>query len=272
MTQAPLLAPEPPWLAQLLATLAEHEILASPQLAAVLGQPTETLAPVLARLVRDRHVRVITGATGSTAYAITIRGAKLLAELTGDEPVPVGRARSATMLDHELVKNDLAVVLQLLDSAGTIDLLRWETARDAIGDAVLLVRGTRTERVALVADGLAVIGTPAGPTALLVEVDMGTVPLARMEKKYEGYAAWWRSNGPERRFGLRSLRVVTIAKHEARMARLRAVAAKAAGTGAHGLFWFATADVLDPETPEALLAPRFVSAAPEGRSSALFVR
>lgn len=192
MPQATLLAPEPPWLPELLAALAEHEYLAAHQVAALTAQTIEAVRPVLERLVRDRQVRVLSAHTGSTAYQLAARGAKLLAELSGDEPVPVGRSRATAMLDHELVKNDLAVVLKLLDSENAIELLRWETSRDALADAIHLVRGRTTERVALVADGLAVIATPHGPTALLVEIDMGTVSLKRMRTKFEGYAAWWR--------------------------------------------------------------------------------
>jgi hypothetical protein len=262
MTQAPLLAPEPPWLPELLGALAEHEFLAPTQIAALIGREVADLVPVLDRLVRDRQVRVMRGGTGSTAYALALRGARFLAELTGDEPVPVGRAKSASILDHELVKNDLAVVLQLLAAKGAIELLRWETARDALADAVHLMRGARGERVALVADALVVVMTPSGPTALLVEVDMGTVAATRMAKKYEGYAAWWRGGGPDRRFGIRSLRVLTIAKHEARAARLRAAATDAVGTDAHGLLWFASSDVLNVDAPETLLTPRFVTADP----------
>lgn len=266
MKQATLLAPEPPWLPELLGALAEHELLGVHQLAALVGRTADEIGAVLDRLARDRQIRVLSAATGSTAYALAIRGARLLAELTGDEPVPVGRARSAAMLDHELLKNDLAVVLQLLDAQGAIKLLRWETARDALADAVHLMRGRRGERVALVADGLAVVAAPTGPTALLVEIDMGTVSLSRMRTKYEGYAAWWRGGGPERRFGTKSLRVLTIAKHEARMARLRAAATEAVGTDARGLLWFATADVLDADAPEKLLSASYwtasVNAAP----------
>lgn len=263
MKQPTLLPPEPPWLPELLAALAEREYLAAHQLGALVGQTVDTLGPVLERLVRDRHVRTLTGASGSRAYAIALRGARLLAELTGDEPVPVGRARSSAILDHELLKNDLAVVLQLLDAQGVIELLRWETARDQLADAVHFMRGRRGERVALVADARAVIATPNGPSSLLVEIDMGTVSLARMRTKYEGYAAWWRGGGPERRFGTKSLRVLTIAKHEARMARLRAAAAEAVGSDAHGLLWFASADVLDADAPDKLLAARFWTARPE---------
>lgn len=271
MSQATLLPPEPPWLPELLAKLAEHEFLATHQLAALLREPAETIALVIERLVRDRQVRVLSSGPGSIAYELALRGARLLAELTGEEQVSIGRARSSAMLDHELLKNDLAVVLQLLDSQNLIELLRWETARDAIADAVHLVRGSRTERVALVADALAVIATPTGPTALLVEVDMGTVSLKRMRLKYEGYASWWRGGGPERRFGLKSLRVLTITRHEPREARLRAAAAEVAGSGAQGLFWFGTADALDPVAPDRLLAASFRPATPDAQPSILFV-
>lgn len=270
MKQPTLLPPEPPWLPELLGALAEREYLAVHQLGALIGQTADAVAPVLERLVRDRHVRVLTGASGSRAYALALRGSRLLAELTGDEPVPIGRARSAAILDHELLKNDLAVVLQLLDAQGAIKLLRWETARDQLADAVHLMRGRRGERVALVADARAVIATPNGPSSLLVEIDMGTVSLARMSTKYEGYTAWWRGGGPERRFGTKSLRVLTIAKHEARMARLRAAATEAVGSDAHGLLWFASADVLDADAPEKLLAPRFWTARPDDPARTLF--
>lgn len=270
MNQPTLLPPEPPWLTELLGALAEREYLALHQLAALLGRDPADLGPVLERLVRERHVRQLNGATGSRGYALALRGARLLAELTGDESVPVGRARSAAILDHELLKNDLAVVLQLLDAQGAIQLLRWETARDQLADAVHLMRGRRGERVALVADARAVIATPNGPSSLLVEIDMGTVSLARMRTKYEGYAAWYRGGGPERRFGTKSLRVLTIAKHEARMARLRATAAEVVGTDAHGLLWFASAEVLDSDTPEKLLAPRFWTARTHDPARTLF--
>jgi len=264
MKQATLLAPQPSWLPDVLAALAEHEYLGAHQVAALTAQTIEAVTPVLERLVRDRHARILAAHTGSKAYALALRGAKLLAELSGDEPVPVGRSCGTAMLDHELVRNDLAVVLKLLDSEGAIELLGWKTARSELADAVVLVRPRGSERIALVADALAVVATPTGPTALLVEIDMGTVSLKRMCAKYEGYAAWWRGGGPERQFRIKSLRVLTIVTNQARLVRLRAAAGEVAGSAAHGLFWFATTDVLDVDEPVKLLAPTFST--PSGAS------
>lgn len=219
------------------------------------------MAPVVERLVSERHVRCLEQpTTGARAYALAPRGSKLLAELTGDEPVPVGRARNTSMVSHELVKNDLACVLQLLDADGILKLLRWETARHALADAVHVARGTRVERIPLVADALAIVDAGAGPTAILVEIDMGTVSLARMRTKYEGYLAWRRLGGPERCTGTKSLRIVTIANHATRMTRLREAAAELAGTQAPGFLWFATSDVLDVDEPAKLLEPRYWTA------------
>jgi hypothetical protein len=268
--QPALLAPDPPWLPELLRALARYDVLSRPQLAALTARDRSLLDPVIADLQARGHVGTLVGdVTREAGLRLTRRGARYLAELTGEEPEPVRAIRATTMLGHELLKNDLAVVLKLLDDAGAIELLRWETSRDALADAVRVMRGTRSERIALVADAFVAIATPAGPTALLVEIDMSTVPLARMRKRYEGYAAWWRGGGPERRFGVRSLRVVTIANHATRAARLREAAAEVADSGSHGLFWFASGDILDLERPERLLEPHFVTAAPNAIATML---
>ena len=238
--------------------LAEHEVLSKPQLSALLGRERSELDPVVAALVTRGHVGQLVGdVTRETGVKLTRKGARYLAELTGTEAPSIRGPRATTMLAHELMVNDLAVVAKLLDDRGLLKLLGFETSRDVLADAVRVIRGKTSERIALVADARVDLATPKGPTSLLVEIDMGTVSLARMRKRYEGYAAWWRVGGPERRFGTRSLRLVTIANHKERAARLRQVAAEVADSGSRGLFWFASSDVLDLSAPERFLEPKF---------------
>lgn len=260
--QVPLLAPDPPWLAALLGALAQHDYLAVRQLAALLGRPASDVEAVLERLVRDGQARLIEQASsGAVAHVLTRRGARLLGEISGDEPPSVRTSYRPYMLSHELSKNDLAVTLKLLESRGHLRLLRWETARDRLADAVHVMSSTgRPTRIPLVADALAVVDAGGGPTALLIEVDLSTVSIPRMRKKYGGYAAWYRCGGPERRFGTKSLRVLTLTKHEARLARLRHAAGLEAGSAEHGFLWFGTLDCLDPDRPEKLTAASFVTA------------
>lgn len=269
--QQTLLPPDPPWLPALLGSLASHECLAAHQLAALVNVPAPEVATLLERLLGRHQVRALDEpGRGTRAFVLTVAGARLLAELSGEEPRTVRRPRSAALLSHELTKNDLAVVLSLLDGHGGLRLLRWETARDALADVVTVSRGARAIRIPLVADALAVVDAGRGPTALLVEIDMGTVSLARMGAKYEGYVAWRRLGGPERRFGTKSLRVLTIASTEARMARLRAVTAEAGGSESLGFFWFATTEVLDVDEPRKLLQARFTTARGEADRRLLF--
>ena len=251
--------------------LATHECLGPRQVAALVGVPESDVSPVLERLVADRQLRRLEQpTTGAHGYALAARGAKLLAELTGNDPPTVARARGTSMVSHELLKNDLACVLTLLDAEGALKLLRWETARDALADAVHVAHGSKVERIPLVADALAVVDAGAGPTALLVEIDMSTVSTTRMRTKYAGYLAWFRGSGPERRFGTKSLRVLTIANHPSRMTRLREAAAEVAGSEAPGFLWFATSEVLDVDEPSKLLAPRFWTARSDGGPHGLF--
>ncbi len=269
--QPALLAPEPSWLPELLAALAERDVLSRPQLSALLRRERSEVDSVVTALVARGHVGQLVGdVTRETGLKLSRKGARYLAELTGTEAPAVRGPRATTMLAHELMVNDLAVVTKLLDDRGLVKLLDFETSRDVLADAVRVIRGNKTERIALVADARVVLDTPTGPTSLLVEIDMGTVSLARMRKRYEGYAAWWRAGGPGRRFGLRSLRLLTIANHKERAARLRETAAEIADSGSRGLFWFASSDVLDLSAPERFLEPRFQTL--DGGPRSLFAR
>lgn len=121
-----------------------------------------------------------------------------------------------------------------------------------------------------VADALAVVEVGGKRSALLVEVDMGTVSILRMRTKFAGYLAWWKQDGPERRFGLRSLRVFTVAPNENRLARLREAAREATDGKASGLFWFGAHDAVAVDEPERLLAPRWFDARDGAPSTRLF--
>jgi hypothetical protein len=262
--QPALLAPVPPWLPELLQTLADRDVLSRPQLAVLVGRPRAELDPVVADLIVRGHIGQLVGdVTRETGLKLTRKGARYLAELTGAEAPPVRAVRATTMLAHELMTNDLAVVLKLLDDRGLVKLLRWETARDVLADAVRVLRGSnKSERIPLVADALVVLATQAGPTALLVEVDLGTV----------AQRAWRRSTRATPPGGVVAGRSAASASAAFACSRSRSTRPRGAsprcrnrrgrGTDAHGLLWFASSDVLNVDAPETLLTPRFVTADP----------
>ncbi|MCC7537464.1 MAG: replication-relaxation family protein [Deltaproteobacteria bacterium] len=276
MHQPSLLDDQPTWLPDALRALGRHEFLTARQLALVCVQPAAEVAHALDGLVRERLVhRLIPAAMDprerAPAFALTRRGADLLASTT-DLPRPhvPNAKKSLYLLAHELARNDLGVALHALDRTGALRLLRWETARTKLAASVQLVERGRLTRIPLVADALAVVAaTDHKPDALLVEIDRGTVSVARMRQKYRGYVAWWRGGGPERRFGLRSLRVVTLAPTASRLERLREAALHATEGRGSGLLWFGEQRLASLDDPTRLLTPSWTRATPEAASEHL---
>lgn len=258
--QESLLTPRPPWLLAALGALGRHQFVTTRQVAAIVEAPVTEVGPVLDGLVDERLLArlhpasAVADDTRRPAYTLTRHGARLLAASTAQSLPRVPNARkSLYMLAHELARNDLGVVLECLDRDGVLKLLRWETARAKIADVAQVIERDRILRVPLVADALAVVEIGGRPSALLVEVDMGTVSVVRMRTKYAGYLAWWKAGGPEQRFGIKSLRVLTIAPNENRLTRLREAAMEATDGRGSGLFWFGDQTNVDVERPGRLL-------------------
>lgn len=255
-----LLHPRPSWLPEVLAILGRHGFATARQLGATVGVPIADLDGALGELVQEGLLQVLVpthalhGGTPEPAYLLARRGAELLRGLDEHAQVrPVRPEKSRYTLAHDLLRNEFGLVLERLGRMGVIQFHRFETAREKIA-AVGHVGGRGLpERIPLVADGLAVVEIDGHVTALLIEIDRGTVALPRMASKYAGYLAWYQDQGPLRRFGMKSLRVLTIAPSAARLHRLREAALEATGGRGSGLFWFAPESAVDVTDPERLL-------------------
>lgn len=276
MFQDSLLHPRPPWLVQAFLALARHEFLTALQLAArfALRHPEvveaiEALVTegLLQRLVPPPNLR---GDVAASAYSLTRAGAELLTHAVERIVRLPPRRRTLLTLTHDLGRNSFALALERLDERGRLRLLGFETRRTRLADVVHVAERGRPLRIPLVADGLAVVEVGGEVTGLLLEQDRGTVSIERMRRKFLGYDAWWREGGPERRFGLRSLRVVTVAPTQARLQRLREAALAATGNRGSKLFWFALDEDVSVEAPERLLGPAWWVCGHDGERRPLF--
>lgn len=256
MFQDSLLAPFPPWTLEALRALARHRFLTTRQLAVVLSIPADRLDDglvalvgegLLQRLGHEREPSRVAFTPTRAGLALLVRAGEHLA------PRALVRHRALHTLAHELVVNDLAIVLEKLHATRAVRLLDWQTARERLADVAHVLVRRKVQRVPLVADALAVVDVGSGPTGFLVEIDMGTVSIARMRAKYAGYFRWWQDGGPVRRYGLPATRVLTVASSRRRLERLRTIACEAAPPKGSGLFWFLPQEAVDPETPERLL-------------------
>lgn len=276
MYQDSLLHPRPAWVPNALAALARHELLAAHQLAAHLAVAEVDLSDGLDTLAAEGLLRRLIpsarpGEDPRPIYALTRSGAALLAAQTGQEPVSVPTLRRTLHhLRHESERADLGLLLERVHEAGTIRLLRFETRAAVIGDATLvLVRGL-LRRVPLVADALAVVEVEGRVSALLVELDRGTVSLKRMRLKLAGYHNWWKCGGPERRFGLTALRVLILCPNAARMRALHTAAIEGADARGSRFVWLALAEHYVPARPEALFEPHALVALRGAEPTPLF--
>lgn len=275
-----LLSRRPPWLLAGLAAIHRHQVLLPHQVAA-LALVDEDVDAVTQALVALREGGLLASLNSTPfratderdAFFLTAAGLLVLqrAGLATPGRLP-RRTRGLHTLAHDLERNELGVVLEQLDARGLLTLERWVTRRATLGFAAHLPERGTLQRIPLVADAFAVLRQGGRTDALLVEIDMGSVPLDRMREKYAGYVAWWRSGGPAERFGLRALRVLTLASTPERMARLMGAAAEAAAGRGLGFLWFGTLAQVDAMRPEAILGPAWTRGDRPGERRELLVR
>ena len=240
--------------------LARHRFATARQLSARLAIDLAEVAAACAVLVAEGALRELRQSTlvtrdgAAPAFALTPLGLSLIdVDVESLRPRATRSLRSAFSLAHELLVNELALVLERLDARGDLKLLSWTTARERIAEAAFLAERGRAVRVPLVADALAIVERHGDRLGLLIEIDMGTVSAATMRRKYAGYHSWWADGGPVRRHGLAATRVVTVAPAPRRLARLRSLAVDAIDGRGSGLLWFVAHDAIDVSAPERLL-------------------
>jgi Replication-relaxation len=237
---------------RLVGLLAAFRFLAVPDLTHAGVDSGETgAAEAASYTLRFRLQRRMTDATPAEVLALSRAGARELARAMEVDPTTVPHStrsnstRSTMFMDHTLARNSFALALgaALAATEKAPKLLSWEHDRDRLSDAVTMLHGpAEFRRQALEADGLAVVSGPRGPEGLLVEIDRGTETPGYLGKKFAGYLEWWKLGGPRKRFGVGSLRILTIAPDERRTIRLRDACAVSTGGKASGLFWFAAED------------------------------
>jgi hypothetical protein len=227
------------------------------------GAETDDLAAVTASGLTFRFAlqRRMTDDGTTDVFALTRRGAVELARATGADPGAVPSStrktcsRTGMFMDHALAISAFAVSLAraLAADGAPARLDRWEGDPERLAASIYLMKGPGApERQPLVADGFAALSSARGPEGLLVEIDRGTERPGYLGAKYRGYLEWWKSGGPQRRFNVKALRILTVAPDAKRTERLIAACREATAGTAAGLYWFASEDALLDRGP---LAP-----------------
>jgi hypothetical protein len=257
---------------QILQALGSYRFLSVPQLQALFFPSASSSERRMRELTEAGYVtRVFMPARPydrqvHTIFALSPFGGRFLKDADGEldlQTVSESDKRTALFLDHTLRRNDVRVCLELLAREDPrIQLLTWKQRVEDVKTVVRICTGRSVERVPLIPDGVFVLLVEGHTHGFAVEVDMGSVQLTRMERRYRGYWRWQKDHGPERRFGVDSFRVLTLTTTDRRLEALRKAAMKAPerrGSDS-GLFWFARLVTADIEEPLTLLSPVWTTA------------
>jgi hypothetical protein len=208
-----------------------------------------------------------------TAHALSCislgrAGARSLAMATGQSIPAPKRVASTRKSAHDAEVGDTGLAILALARAGHIRLRGVEFDDKRIGTSVATaIPGVGPKRIALQADAYVVRDTSEGPVALLIEIDRGTTSVKRLAEKYAGYLAWKDQGGPIRDFGVKAMRVVTIAPQKRRSRALHDAALAANYGKRSGFLLFLEREAIDVREPSKLLLPvaRPLGNAPDAR-------
>lgn len=193
----------------------------------------------------------------TTWYALTTKGARELHLATTGSPKGISSARlrrSGRKLAHDVLVGDVVLTALTLAKDGALELLGVD-ADDTKLTTSAVIPGPPPVRVPLRPDALVMVRGERGPSALLVEVDRGTISRERMREKYAGYLAWLVQHGPERDWNVRALRVLTLVPSESRLKALHDAALTANEGRRSGFLLFALQRDVAPFHAERLFEP-----------------
>ena len=191
--------------------------------------------------------------------ALTPAGARELTHATGTVArgiSPVRFKRSGRKLLHDASLGDAALAILAAAREGLLDLVGVETDDRMLStSAVVTSPGAHPARVPLQPDGYVVARDKGRLRGLLLELDRDTISPVKMAAKYAAYFAWQAQGGPERAFGVKATRLLTIVPNASRLKRLHDAAFRATGEHRSGFFLFVEAEHLTARDPARLVEP-----------------
>ena len=232
----------------------DYRLLKQTQIARLFFGGRSAAQRVLVRLYQhgylERRFLSVHGGRSPTLYVLDKRGVELLRTEFGLDKVHrygAGDLKS-DFLAHLLAINDVRIAVTLAAARAGYELLRWNSDAEhkADYDYVRIVSaGGRSQQVSLIPDGYFRLKTPYGYMSAFVEMDLGTMTLARFQSKVRAYLGYHRSGAFERRYQAQAMRVLTVTSSLKRLENLKGATEAAGGRQP---FAFAPLGEITPET------------------------
>lgn len=244
---------------EILKAVHEFRIVRGDQLQALYFGSQSTASYRLSRLYQhgflDRHFLPTLGGLASSPalYTLGRRGADVLRRVLDCGPKdirkpPNNQELSPLFLEHLLQINDfrVAVTVAARDQGYALEMWLDDYQLKAAYDRVVIqTLQARRRTVSLIPDGYCVLQVPQGRACFFLELDRGTMTRARFRDKVLAYQAYIASGQYEKRYGTRSLRVLTVTSGPKRLENLKEEAEQARGGR---VFWFTTTERISPGT------------------------
>lgn len=197
-----------------------------------------------------------------TLYVLDKKGVDLLRSERGYEDLvwySSNKDLKTDFIEHTTVLNDFRLSIVVSARRGGLEPVLWRSEGQLKADYDRVRLATSRRPVSVIPDGYFVLATPLGKAHFFVEIDRGTETLARFKQKIYAYKEYFDSGAYERRYGTKSMRVLTVATGEGRLTNLwRVTGEVTAQIGGQRRFWFGLADRLTVDT--VLNAPVWVIA------------
>jgi len=208
---------------------------------------------LLTRPERQRADLVAFG-NASLLYGISRKGARLLKDrgISIDADLDWASQNRVTtpFLLHTVATAEIVLAfelscrrlgsVELIDHAALLPFFPEETrARPRPFAISAAVRGRPGDLITVIPDRLIALKTEHTASLCAIECDRGTMTIKRYTRKLRGYYEAWRSGLHEKTWGSPSLRVLSIAPSERRLANMIA-AQREIASGGSNLFCFST--------------------------------
>ena len=243
---------------EILKAVHEFRIMRGDQLQALFFGSQSTASYRLSRLYQhsflDRHFLPTLGGLASSPalYTLGKRGVDVLRRVLDYGPKdirkpPNNQELSPLFLEHLLQINDFRVAVTVAARNLDYTLEKWLDDYQLKADYDRVVIQTphgRKRTVSLIPDGYCVLQVPQGRACFFLELDRGTMTRSRFRDKVLAYQAYIASGKYEKRYGTRSLRVLTVTSGPKRLESLREEAEQAGGGR---VFWFIRSDQVSHE-------------------------
>lgn len=183
-----------------------------------------------------------------TLYVLDRRGAETLRTERGYDDIKwfrTSKELKPDFLAHSMALNELMVLVTLACRKHGFTLKQWQTENEvkADYDRVIVQSGAgKHERMPVVPDSFFTIIAYERRFPFFVELDRGTMTLARFKDKVRAYLAYYRSGAYEKRYELRSIRLLTVVSTKSQSGggrRLQNLKATTETLTQERWFWFA---------------------------------